>query len=199
MFGWFDVGLYTLITSKFKLAYQVVDPKSDNPDTDRSHQNYTDPNISSQMPTSSNSAVRGRAQTQMPIRKDVRERLQKMVREILGEIMNEDMASSISDTSSTADTLPTATNADDQEKTSGQVAQDKNMAIKNLQATELQAKQDKQQRDSYATTVKNYDQIKRKADREAINTARDNLRKASTPSTSKTTATATSTIVGSNY
>lgn len=157
VFGWFDAGLYTLIASKFKLAYQVASPEVANKSYETQPVN--------------------RIQYQSRLGDKTTTQLQNMVREILGEIMNEDYGDT---TTSSSDTMTgTSTTATTDDKTPGEQAADnakqKQDLVKQKQSLELQAKQNKQQRDQYATTVKNYDQIKKKADRDALDAVNKQL------------------------
>ena len=93
IFGWFDVGLYTLITSKFKSAHQVFTP-----DTEVKNQKM--PSMSSMI------------SKPQPIAKKtngVKSRIQQMVREMLGEIMNEEFYSKDVNTPDAADNMTAGT------------------------------------------------------------------------------------------
>ena len=171
--GWFDEALYILLTSKFKSAYRSVSPEEPVNRVNRIRLPST-PKVN-----------------QPQINNTTKSRIHQMVREVLGEIMDEDYggmttsnssgmnAGGISDT-----TIDTKTPA--QQKSD--YAKQKQSLVKQKQALELQAKQDKQQRDQYATTVKNYDQVKKKADRDAIDTVNKQLSQPSTISTTSTTS-----------
>jgi hypothetical protein len=91
IFGWFDIGLYTLISSKFKQGYQVASPNVEK--------------SSEEMPAVS----RGRNQPITVPQARVpstafKENITKLVHEILREIMDEDYSSDMSDTLDTSTT-----------------------------------------------------------------------------------------------
>jgi hypothetical protein len=162
VFGWFDISLYTLISAKFKQAFQSTNTEPQEPQIGVPQQ---------------------REQTKLSPK--VRSSLQKMVREVLGEIMDEEIDEeydvNINDPSS-PDNMTTS--VDKAQQKSNPAAQ-RQALVKQKQALELQSKQNKQQRDQYATTVKNYDQVKKKADRDAIDTVNKQI--SQPPSTSTTT------------
>lgn len=164
VFGWFDVGLYTLMTAKFRLAHQVSSPDEE----------------TTSMP-SMRSMVRGPATPQSPVatpqaplRGAVREKIQELVRDILGEIMDEDYSSTMNASASNTSDMASSL---DQEKSAAEQRKDSQKQKINLvqqkKEAEAEAKKNKQQRDQYATTVKSYDSFQKKNDRQNI----DNINK----------------------
>lgn len=137
IFGWFDIGLYTLITSKFKNAHQVS----------------------------------GETSLAESVKPKVKSEIQRLVKEILMEILDEDygaMNASLmttngpsTDNATTATTTTPAQQASDQAKTRADL-------VKQKKELEAKAKQNKQQRDNYQTTVQNYDSFQKKTDRDAL-------------------------------
>lgn len=128
VFGWFDVGLYQLMVSKFRHAHQSSSTETIPPQS-----------------------------------------LQEMVYTILKELaVQEDFYSTtINDPAS--DTMDS--NMDDQKSMAQQrsdASKTRTDLIQAKKSAEAKSKQNKQQRDSYATTVKNYDSIQKKADREEL-------------------------------
>lgn len=160
VFGWFDVGLYTLVTSKFRSAHQV----SSNDDEQR----VAMPSLASM--------VRGKGTPlspvptpQAPLRKEsAKSKLQKMVREMLGEILDEEYSTTINDPSSSGNMTAGASQLKTPAQQRVDASKQRQDLIQQKKAAELQQKQDKEQRDSYATTVKNYDTIKKKANRDNL-------------------------------
>ena len=145
VFGWFDEGLYVLMLNKYRNAHQVVGKE--------------EPLLPSETP-------------RVAVSPTFRENVTKMVHEILKEIMDEDYSSTMSSTTGNSSDTTDMASALDAKKTPEQQRSDniknKEDLVKKKHELELQAKQNKQQRDQYATTVRNYDQIKRKSDRDAI-------------------------------
>lgn len=139
VFGWFDIGLYTLITSKFKDAHQVL----------------PEPALAES------------------IRPQIRQQIQDLVKEVLKEIIDEDYGSlntSLMTTngpsdSTTSSTTSTSTNPTQQ---ASDLAKARTDLVKQKKDLEAKAKQNKQQRDNYDTTVKNYDEFQKKTDRDAL-------------------------------
>jgi len=172
LFGWFDISLYKLITTKFTLANKIV-KSEDNIDN---------------TPKTSPSVV-GIGTLRYP---NVEKSLSNAVTEILGEIMNEDFSSTLNNTSADGDNN-TSTTTDNSTQSSAQQASDKALKVQTLvqqkKAQELQSKQDKQQRDGYATTVRNYDTIKKKANRDKLDSLNKQISQAANPSSLSTTST----------
>ena len=91
IFGWFDVGLYTLISSKFKQGYQVVSNETPQ----------------QEMPTQSVSRNQPITVPQQKAPSTAfKENITKLVHEILREIMDEDYSSTMSDTLDTSNGGP---------------------------------------------------------------------------------------------
>ncbi len=110
VFGWFDIGLYTLIATKFKNAHQV------SPDVET-------PEEPSRMPGRRNQPMI--VQTPKEPSLAFKENITKMVHEILKEIMDEDYSSSMSSTldSGGSDTTDMATTLDKQKTPAEQNAE----------------------------------------------------------------------------
>ena len=165
VFGWFDIGLYTQLTSKFRQAHEVSIPDEERIIAMPSMRSMVQkPHVP--VPNS-----------QAPLRKEskVKSQLQKMVREMLGEIMDEEYSTSInepdSSTNMTAGTEPLKSPA--QQRSDAQ--KQKVDLVKQKQEAEAEAKKNKQQRDQYATTVKSYDSFQKKNDRQNIDTINKKL------------------------
>lgn len=164
IFGWFDEGLYMLMTNKFRNAHQVAGKE--------------EPSLPSESPRVATSP-------------SFKENVTKMVHEILKEIMDEDYSSSTTSTTGGSSTTDMATSLDTQKTPEQQRSdniQNKEDLVKKKHELELQAKQNKQQRDQYATTVRNYDQIKRKTDRDAITAVNKQISQPTTTTTNSITA-----------
>ena len=162
VFGWFDIGLYSLMASKFRYAHQNAYPGEER---------------LTSMP-SMKSLIRGQPNkiptSNATISNAFKSQIQELVYEVLGEIMDEDYDTMINTpddsdniTQGMADTLGDEKMSSTQQKVDAQ--KKKADLVKQKKAIELQSKQDKEQRDSYATTVKNYDTIKKKSNRDALN------------------------------
>lgn len=145
IFGWFDIGLYNMMTFKFKMAHQVASP-DETPAVD------------------SPSTIVG-APKAPPV--SGKEQLRNMVRECLKELMEGslDGGEEIDTSLSMSDTLDSEKS--DAEKRSEQNKKQADL-VKQKKELEAKAKQNKQQRDNYFTTVKNYDNFQKKNDRDAL-------------------------------
>jgi nicotinamide mononucleotide adenylyltransferase len=161
IFGWFDVGLYTLMTSKFRQAHQVSIPDEERAVSMPSMASMVRGSVAPKSPVPN---------PQAPLRKEskVKSQLQKMVREMLGEIMDEEYSTSInepdSSTNMTAGTEPLKSPA--QQRSDAQKA--KVDLVKQKKEAEAKAKENRQRRDQYSTTVKSYDSFQKKNDRDSI-------------------------------
>ena len=154
-FGWFDVGLYQLIVYKFRNAHQVAYPSDVS----------TNNNKASAVPTGINEPT-PKQQIQNPKRK-----IQEIVREILKKMVDEDYSSSTTTTATSGDTTSPSDSSNTSTSTSqssSDINKQKQDLIKQKRELESKGKQDKQQRDNYETTVKNYDKFQKKTDRDAI-------------------------------
>jgi hypothetical protein len=117
IFGWFDIGLYQVMVSKFRMARQVASPEIE----------PSQPSIMSQQPT--------------PISHSQQRKLEELVYEILRETMDEDYSTTINDPSSTTDNLTGGMDGNGNESP----AQQKADASKNKQS--LVKKKQKAERD----------------------------------------------------
>jgi len=92
VFGWFDIGLYQLVSAKFKMAHQVASPENTPLPPIATNVDNNNSGPATAYPQSvSNSRVYN------PQRK-----LEELVYEILGEIMDEDYSTTINDPSSSS-------------------------------------------------------------------------------------------------
>ena len=145
VFGWFDIGLYQLITTKLGKAHQVASPGDEN---------LTQSDVVGLTTESLSNIPKGK--------------LEKIVYEILDEIMmDEDYSTTINEPDSSTNMTNTNSQQTPAEKVTAANKQKKDLVQKKKEI-ELQSKQDKQQRDQYATTVRNFDSIKKKANRDAL-------------------------------
>jgi len=172
VFGWFDVGLYTLMTSKFRSAHQVSIPDEEKP--------RAMPSMSSLIRGKTNPQIS--ATTSQPtVKRDAKSQLQKMVREMLGEILDEEYSTDIN----TPDSTDNMTSGLAKQKTPAQQKSDaqkqKVDLVKKKQEAEAEAKKNKQQRDQYATTVKSYDNFQKKNDRDKLGAINKQLSQKSSP------------------
>ncbi len=134
IFGWFDIGLYSLISSKFKSAQQSLsaDELQRSDDTAAINNNNTVPqSISS--PTI--------------INPNIREKIQKLVNEILEEVMKEDYGSSSNTNSSNSNNIDNTDSYDmsstlDSEKSDAQKRSDANKKKIELSRKKQQAERD---------------------------------------------------------
>lgn len=142
IFGWFDVGLYTMISLKFSQAYSG----------------------SNEDPNDSNA-----------VNENIRNKIQKLVYEVLDELMNTGNSS----TTSTGNNITIPTDA--VQKTPAEQRSDdaktRQSLIKQKKELDAKAKQNKQQADQYKTTAKNYDTFQKKSDRDAINAVNKQISK----------------------
>jgi len=179
VFGWFDVGLYQLLVYKFRNAHQVVYA-----DDEPSNQSSTNVMTKTTEPRPAVTTPNPQADSSIY---NKNRKLQEIVYTILKELVDEDY-SSTTDTTTTpnltngmSDTLGAET------KSAAQQAKDRNdqriALVKQKKELEANDKQDKQQRDNYATTVKNYDRFKKKNNRDAIDSVNKQL-SSPTPPTS---------------
>jgi nicotinamide mononucleotide adenylyltransferase len=143
IFGWFDIGLYTVVTSKFRQAFQASSPDN-------------------QGPTLKNEGLKSQ--------------LQRMVREIMDEEYG--MASDVENTGRD-DAGTDVSKTLNQQK--NDLAKQRVDLVKQKKEAEAKAKQNKQQRDQYSTTVKSYDSFQKKNDRDAIDTINTQLSKRVVP------------------
>lgn len=88
VFGWFDIGLYTLISTKFKSAQQASS-------SEKQPEESPTPTVRNQPTTVPQARVPSMA---------FKENITKLVHEILREIMDEDYSSDVSDTLDTSTT-----------------------------------------------------------------------------------------------
>lgn len=152
VFGWFDVGLYQLMIYKFRNAHQVSN--EDEPNT---------PHI---------------PHTLIP-----KNPIQEIVYTILKELVDEDYSTSINTPDSSTNMTDMAASLDNEDpgKAAADAAKNRINLVKQKKELEIQAKQDKQQRDGYQTVVKNYDQFKKKDDRDAIDAVNKQLSQPAPP------------------
>ena len=172
IFGWFDVGLYTLISSKFKQGYQVASPNVETPPEE--------------IPSVSRSRNQPITVPQARVPSTAfKENITKLVHEILREIMDEDIMSTSTMDSSNDGSDTSMASSLDQKKSLDQQKSDSATQLKDLnqqkKEAEAEAKKNKQQRDQYSTVVKNYDAYQKKNDREKIDTVNLALRQPKQP------------------
>ena len=172
IFGWFDIGLYTLISSKFKQGYQVSSTNTEQPPEE--------------MPPISRSRSQPITVPQARVPSAAfKENITKLVHEILREIMDEDIMSTSTMDSSNDGSDTSMSSALDKNKDLDKQKSDNATQIKDLnqqkKEAEAEAKKNKQQRDQYSTVVKNYDAYQKKNDRERIDTVNRELRQPKQP------------------
>lgn len=165
IFGWFDIGLYTLIVSKFTHANESLGNETQSNDV-----------VKNQQPSN-----------------NFKSNLQNLVKEVLKEIMDEDygslnanlMVSGNNDMASNVSSTNTQTTTTPSQQLSNASTQKINL-VKQKKELEAKSKQNKQQRDNYETTVKNYDNFQKKTDRDALDAVNMQL---SQPSSKTSTST----------
>jgi len=110
-------------------------------------------------------------------------KLQEMVYEVLKELMDEDYSTTINtpDSSTNMTDMATTLDKEDPAAVARQQAQNRIDLIQQKKELEAKNKQDKQQRDNYATTVKNYDQFQKKNNRDAIDNVNKQLSQPTKP------------------
>ena len=175
VFGWFDVGLYQLMVYKFRNAHQVVYPDDEPsmPATVRQGLNTNQPRLPAQTPQ-----PEPKSRLYNPNRK-----LQEMVYTILKELVDEDYSSTINtpDSSTNMTDMSTSIEKEDPAKIASDQAKQRIDLVKQKKELEAKSKQNKQQRDQYATTVKNYDQFQKKTDRDGIDSVNKQLSQPTKP------------------
>ena len=129
VFGWFDISLYKLMQVKFRMAHQVSLPDEEQPAPMPSMKSM----ISTTQPHNPVSP------SNAPRTSNLRNGLQRMVREILGEIMDEDYSSTMN-AGGTDQTTTDMASSLDQEKSPAQQRSDdmkkKQDLLKQKQAAE---------------------------------------------------------------
>ena len=168
IFGWFDIGLYTIISSKFKQGHQVASPDVESP--------------SEEVPIASKDRNQSMTVPQARVPSTTfKENITKLVHEVLKEIMDEDiMSTSTTDSSDGESDTGMSSALDTNKKKSDNATQIKDLNQQKKEA-EAEAKKNKQQRDQYSTVVKNYDAYQKKNDREKIDTVNRELRQPKQP------------------
>jgi hypothetical protein len=122
LFGWFDIGLYELMTFKFRAAHQVALPAEPQPSSAVDNANTPTPTKPARIPISS------------------KKRLEEMVYEVLEEIMmDEDYSTTINEPDSTTDNMTAGV---DGEKSPAQQRSDATKAKQDLVKKKGQAERD---------------------------------------------------------
>jgi hypothetical protein len=172
VFGWFDAGLYQLMVYKFRNAYQVI-YTDDKPATVRQDLNTNKSRLPAQTPQ-----PEPQSRLYNPNKK-----LQEMVYTILKELVDEDYSSTINspDSSTNMTDMNTSIKKEDPSVIAKEKSQQKINLVQQKKELEAKDKQDKQQRDNYFTTVKNYDQFQKKNNRDAIDNVNKQLSQPTKP------------------
>lgn len=159
VFGWFDVGMYQLMTDKFKNAHQVTN--------------------SDEVPPMSPPLAAVKQKTVEP-----NKNLQEIVFKILKEMVDEDYSFPTNDSSGESN-LTSMSDTLGNEKTPSQqkaeISKQRTDLVKQKKELEAKAKQNKEQAANYKTTAKNYDTFQKKTDRDAITTVNKQLSTSITP------------------
>jgi len=170
VFGWFDVGLYQLMSFKFRNARQLIST-GDEPPTPSSSRRGMD--VTQPQPATHQKEPEAQSKIYNPNRK-----LQEIVYGILKELMDEDYSTDIN-TPDSSDNMTSMSTSTDVTKSPAQqksdVAKQRQDLVAQKKELEAKSKQNKQQRDSYSTTVKNYDSIQKKQDRDALDSVNKQL------------------------
>jgi molecular chaperone GrpE (heat shock protein) len=120
-----------------------------------------------------------------------KKKLGEMVVKVL-KSLEEDYSTDINtpDSSTNMTSISSTSNQETPAQQSADASKQRVDLIKQKKELEAKAKQNKQQRDNYSTTVKNYDTFQKKTDRDAIDTINTQLSQpVQTSSTTTTTTT----------
>jgi len=159
-FGWFDVGLYQLLTFKFKNAHQVSSTEqTPNVTNVNSNQPRRPVSAYNQQPNSGGYTQNGK--------------LQEIVKNILKKL-SEDMTSN-SNNLNTGMASSLDIEKESPAKQSANAAKQRIDLVKQKKELEATAKQNKQKSDAYSTEVKNYNSFQKKADRDSIDSINKQL------------------------
>ena len=160
---------------KFRNAHQVVYPDDEPsmPATTRQGLNTTQTRLPVQTPQ-----PEPQSRVYNPNRK-----LQEMVYQVLKELMSEDYSTTINtpDSSTNMTDMSTSLDKEDPAKIASDQVKQRIDLVKQKKELEAKSKQNKQQRDQYATTVKNYDQFQKKTDRDGIDSVNKQLSQPTKP------------------
>jgi hypothetical protein len=152
----------------FQWAFGFFDPSLYTLLTDRFSEAVKSALPVEKMPSMKSMVQKPQPVPQQPARTISKETFQQVVAEMLGELSTPQGGSSMAmdtTTDTTAGTQPTTIDLNQQKRDA-----------------EAKAKQNKQQRDSYDTTVKNYDRIQKKTDRDQIDAINKQISQPSKPS-----------------